>query len=256
MLQPTSQPLQTDSARLEVPDARFEAELARGQRAGRADVGDAGATSSCRAASPGNTPTSVDAPRLKKASSLVPVISDVKRMQRVQWMQRFMFCTTCGPIGGAVHARIRAFELAVARVHRAVVEGVVLQRALAGFVADRAVERMVDEQELHLPLARLVDLLVPDVDLHPVLDRGRAAGLQLGHAFDLDEAHAALADDGEAMGGSRNGGRGCRRLWPLRWQLIAILNFDFDSVDGDLCHTWFSGLRSGMQNQRRGSGRW
>ena len=38
--------------RLEVPDARFEAELARGQRAGRADVGDAGATSSCRAASP------------------------------------------------------------------------------------------------------------------------------------------------------------------------------------------------------------
>jgi hypothetical protein len=47
---------------------------------------------------PGKTPTSVDAPRRKNASSLVPVISAVKRMHRVQWMQRFMFWMTCGPM--------------------------------------------------------------------------------------------------------------------------------------------------------------
>ena len=43
---------------------------------------------------PGKTATSVDAPRLKNASSFVFVISAQNRMQRVQWMQRFMFCTT------------------------------------------------------------------------------------------------------------------------------------------------------------------
>ena len=35
---------------------------------------------------------------LKAGAVIVPVISWQKRMQRVQWMQRFMFWTTCGPM--------------------------------------------------------------------------------------------------------------------------------------------------------------
>ncbi len=98
MLQPTSQPLQTDSA-----DSRFQTrDSNRNSRVVSAPVGQTSVTHAdiqLSSGVPGKTPTSVDAPRLKNASSEVPLISVVKRMQRVQWMQRFMFCTTCGPIG-------------------------------------------------------------------------------------------------------------------------------------------------------------
>ena len=72
--------------------------------------------------------------------------------------------------------------------------GDVLQRALAALVAHRAVERMVDEQELDHRALRGVDALGLRVDDHPVLDRRRAAGLQLRDPLDLDEAHPARAD--------------------------------------------------------------
>src|ERR1051325_5185670 len=98
MLQPTSQPLQTDSA-----ESRFHTrDSKRNSRVVSAPVGQTSATHAdiqLSSGTPGKTLTCVDAPRLKNASSLVPVISCVKRMHRVQWMQRFMFCTTCGPIG-------------------------------------------------------------------------------------------------------------------------------------------------------------
>ncbi len=72
--------------------------------------------------------------------------------------------------------------------------GDVLQRALAALVADRAVERVVDEQELDDRALRVVHALGLRVDDHAVLDRRRAARLQLRDALDLDEAHAARAD--------------------------------------------------------------
>src|SRR6266550_4180220 len=98
MLHPTSQPLQTDSV-----ESRFQTrDSNRNSRVVSAPVAQTSVTQAdiqLSSGVPGKTPTSVDAPRLKKASSLVPVISDVNRIQRVQWMERFMFCTTCGPIG-------------------------------------------------------------------------------------------------------------------------------------------------------------
>src|SRR5215212_4820680 len=96
-LQPTSQPLQTDSV-----ESRFHTrDSKRNSRVVRAPVGQMSVTQAdiqLSSGTSGKMPTSVDAPRLKNASSPVPVISAQKRMQRVQWMQRFMFCTTCGPI--------------------------------------------------------------------------------------------------------------------------------------------------------------
>src|SRR5438477_2871317 len=97
MLQPTSQPLQTDSA-----ESRFQTrDSKRNSRVVSAPVGQTSVTQAdiqLSSGVPGNTPTSVDAPRLKNPSSAVPVTSAQKRIHRVQWMQRFMFCTTCGPI--------------------------------------------------------------------------------------------------------------------------------------------------------------
>ncbi len=70
----------------------------------------------------------------------------------------------------------------------------VLQRALAALVADRAVERVVDEQELDHRVLRLLDLVGLGVDDHPVARRGRAGGLKLRRALDLDQAHPAGPD--------------------------------------------------------------
>ena len=83
-----------------------------------------------------------------------------------------------------------------ARVPRAVAERQVLQRALAALVADRAVERVVDEDELERRVLAVGGLLgaARRAHDHPVLRRQRAPGLQLRHPFDLDEAHPASPD--------------------------------------------------------------
>jgi hypothetical protein len=74
-------------------------------------------------------------------------LRSVKRTQRVQWMQRFMIVLTSGPMYLSSTARLFSCEA------RAAVDAVghrlVLQVALAALVADRAVERVVDQQELH-----------------------------------------------------------------------------------------------------------
>ncbi len=118
------------------------------------------------------------------------------RMQREQWMQRFWFWITWGPISrrskpGNVRRRLDH----VGEVD-ALVERVVLQQALAGLVAHRAVERVIGEQELHDRVARLADALRGvRLDHHAVGHRGGAGDREAGLALDLDHADPALADD-------------------------------------------------------------
>src|SRR5690606_41312905 len=65
--------------------------------------------------------------------------------------------------------------------------GEVLQLALPALVADGAVERVVDEQELHHPLLRLDRRVRVHEDLH-ALGGGRGARRQrLGRLLDLHE---------------------------------------------------------------------
>jgi hypothetical protein len=78
-----------------------------------------------------------------------------------------------------------------------VLEVQLLQRALAGLVADRAIDRMVDERELELLLARERRLRVRGPDDHAFADNLLAARLQLRVLLDRDEALAALRDDRE-----------------------------------------------------------
>src|SRR5206468_7633934 len=83
------------------------------------------------------------------------------------------------------------------RVARAVAEGQVLQRALAALVADRAVERMVDKDELERRVLRLGGHRRGQrgLDDHPVGHGQRAGGLRLRRTgLDLAETHAAGAD--------------------------------------------------------------
>ena len=72
----------------------------------------------------------------------------------------------------------------------------VLKIAFAALVADRAVERMVDEQEFHHPFARLLHHRRVGTDRLAVGGGQRAARLRLGRPRrDLDEAHPAIAGD-------------------------------------------------------------
>ena len=110
-----------------------------------------------------------------------------------------------------------ALGLDEARAAGAPAEGDVLQRALAALVADRAVERVVDEQELDDRVLRVLDAVRGRVDDHAVAHRRRARGLELRDALDLDQAHAAGADGLAELGlvtevrGSRR-----RRAWRRR----------------------------------------
>ena len=93
----------------------------------------------------------------------------------------------------------RALVLGEARPVETVGHRLVLQVALAALVADRAIERVVDEQELHHPLARFLDHRRVGADDHAVADRHRTGRDGLGRALHLDQAHAAIAGDRQAL---------------------------------------------------------
>src|SRR5690606_25965852 len=87
--------------------------------------------------------------------------------------------------------------LGVARHVPTETEREILQLALAALVADRAVERMIDQQELHRALLRRYRALRAREDLHSVRDRRRASRQRLRRLLDVDEAHAAVRGDAE-----------------------------------------------------------
>jgi hypothetical protein len=91
---------------------------------------------------------------------------------------------------------LRALRQRHPRDAGAIAERQVLQRALAALVADGAVERVVQEQELEHGVLALAGTGAVRVDHHAVGGWRGAGGLQLGHALDIAQAHAAGADTG------------------------------------------------------------
>ena len=76
-------------------------------------------------------------------------------------------------------------------------QGEVLQVALATFVADGAVEWMVDEQKFQRTSTCLQDLFRLSMHYHTFADRGSAGCLRwLGHLLNFDKAHAAGTERG------------------------------------------------------------
>ena len=101
-----------------------------------------------------------------------------------------------------------ALGFAIAAEIDAVSHGLILQVALAALIADRAIQRVVDQQELHHALAGLADHGAVGADLGrgavragtQVLDLHRAGGGGFRRPADhLDQAHAAVAGDGQAF---------------------------------------------------------
>ena len=117
----------------------------------------------------------------------------------------------------------------------AVSDALVLQIAFAALVANRAIERVVDEQKLHHPFARLFHL-GRGGHHHLAIGGGhRATGDGFRRLFQLDKAHAAIARDAQpfmiakarhfdagGLAGLQHGGAG--------------RDFDFDTIDGQFRH--------------------
>jgi hypothetical protein len=88
-------------------------------------------------------------------------------------------------------ANVKAALLAV------VLHVVILQPALAGLIADRTVDRVIDQQKLQDGFPRGQDFGTLRQDRHALGHLRIAGDLQLGHLLDLDEAHAAISRDGK-----------------------------------------------------------
>ncbi len=137
----------------------------------------------------------------------------------------------------------RALVLLVARGIDAIGHGLVLQIALAALVADRAVERMIDQQELHHAFARLLHhrragqqhvgraILVR----RQILDAHGAGRLRLRDAGDLDQAHAAIAGDRQPLVEAEARDFRARGFAGLE-QRVLRRNVDLFAVDNDLGH--------------------
>ena len=134
-----------------------------------------------------------------------------------------------------------ALVLAVTRAAHAERHRLVLQVALAALVADRAVERMIDQQEFHHAFARLLDQRRLGVDdLRRVVPVGRkvvdahgARGDGLRHALHLDQAHAAVAGDRQALVVAEARNLGASLLAGLKHG-DAVLDLDLLAVDDEL----------------------
>ena len=117
---------------------------------------------------------------------------------------------------------------------RAEGHGLILQRAFATLVAHRAVERVVDEQELEHPILGLLGGLGLGVDGHALTDRDHAARLQgrTTARVDLDQAHPAHADRLHARVVAEPWDVGAVTLGGIDEQ-FARVGLDLDTVEGD-----------------------
>ena len=130
----------------------------------------------------------------------------------------------------------RALVLLETREAAAIGHRLVLEIAFAALVADRAIERVVDEQELHHPFARLLHHRRVGADVLAVGGRQRAARLGLGRpGRDFDQAHPAIAGDRQPLVIAEARDLLARKLARLKHGR-ALRDLDLDAVDGDLRH--------------------
>ena len=137
----------------------------------------------------------------------------------------------------------RALVLAIAALVDTVRHRLVLQIAFPALIANRAIERMIDQQKLHDAFARLAhhrrarrDHLRRMVLVgRQVFHAHRAGRLGLGNADNLDQTHAAIAGDRQPLlvAEARNfGAGGFARLQ----QRVFRRDVDLATVDDELGH--------------------
>ena len=110
---------------------------------------------------------------------------------------------TAGHVAGdqrtEVLVRHHALALGEAADRTAVAHRQVLQFALAALIADRAIQRVIDQQELHDVALGVQRALGAGIDLHARHHRRGAGRRRLGHLLDVDKAHAAVGRDRQLL---------------------------------------------------------
>ncbi len=130
----------------------------------------------------------------------------------------------------------RALVLGIARMVHAIAHGLILQVALAALIADRTIQRVIDQQEFHHAAPRLAHHRRVSVHHHAVGDRVGAGGNRLGRRLlDLHQTHAAIAGDRQTLvvAEARNFDAGHLAGLDDRG---TVGDFDLNTVDGDFGH--------------------
>ena len=180
----------------ELPGPRLERIGLGGQRADRAEIDDIAAQ--------------LAAQRMLEIGGDLHILAAADRAEVLDPGHLLHEADAAGAVDAAGHEGLdhrahiflghRALVLVVAAVALAVSERLVLQVAFAALVADRAIERVVDEQELHHPFARLLHHRRVGENLLIVGGGQRAARLRLGRpGLHLDQAHPAIAGDRQPL---------------------------------------------------------
>ena len=217
---------------LELPRPRLEGVRPRCQRADRAQVDDIGAH--------------LVGGGFFEIGGDLHVLAAIERADFVDARHFLGEAHAAGAMDAAGHLRLDqrthvflgdgALVLVIAAGAPAIGHGLILQIALAALIADRAIERVVDQQEFHHALAGLADHFAVGADRLTLGGRQCAARLRLGRPRrDFDQAHAAIAGDGQPLviaeardflagefAGLQDGG--------------ALRDFEFDAVDSEFRH--------------------
>ena len=111
----------------------------------------------------------------------------------------------------------------------------VLQIAFPALIADRTIQRMVDQQKFHHAVTCLLDRLRVGVYRHPVAHRHRAGRDGLRRLLHLDQAHPAVAGDRQTFVVAETRDFDAGFLAGLK-NGDAVRDLDFCTVDGEFCH--------------------
>ena len=148
---------------------------------------------------PGAVSMKLSFPRWATPSCGSLAISRMNRTQRVQRMQRSWSSVTCGP--SQIRFPFTTLGTSSREGCRSKRHVVVLQLALAGLVADGAVDRVVEEQELQRGPLLVLHARRVGLDRHALGQRHLAGGHELAHGGvgHLHQAHPAVGRDGEPL---------------------------------------------------------
>ena len=175
---------------LEIPDPHFKAKIAVRERPDRADV--------------------VHICRERVVEDLIWKQGDRGTVTAIDHGQLFSAgyllekANTAGAVDTALgikdHMRTKDLPLAImllslykSALFEIVLHVIILEQAFPRLVADRAVQRMVDEEKLHNGPSCLQDLGALRFDRHPLVHLCVTGDLEFGHLLYLHQTHAAVA---------------------------------------------------------------
>ena len=134
-----------------------------------------------------------------------------------------------------VFVKDNAFFFFVARSRTTVAHRQILQLAFAALVANRAIERMVDQQKLHHRLLRFDRFLAFGTHHHALGHRCCACRHGLGCFFYIDQTHAAVGSDAEFLVITKMRNVSAR-FFSCMHDHAAFLDFHFITVEFDFNH--------------------